>query len=41
MLAFAEGAVPVGSFTVSVDVDRQAEVEEDVGDDQDYVEEEG
>ena len=43
LLAFAEGAVPGGSFTVSVDVHRpqQAEEEEDVGDVQDYVEEEG
>ena len=56
LLAFAEGAVAGGSFTVSVDVHRQAEVqeevevqedvggdqdEEDVGDDQGHVEEEG
>ena len=50
LLAFAEGAVAGGSFTVSVDVHRQAEVQEDVegdqdeedfGDDQGHVEEEG
>ena len=56
LLAFAEEAVAGGSFTVSVDVHRQAEVqgeaevkedvggdqdEEDVGDDQGHVEEEG
>ena len=56
LLAFAEGAVAGGSFTVSVDVHRQAEVqeeaevkedvggdqdEEDVGNDQVHVEEEG
>ena len=50
MLAFAEEAVAGGSFMVSVDVHRQAEVkedvggdqdEEDVGDDQGHVEEEG
>ena len=56
LLAFAEGAVAGVSFMVSVDVHRQAEVqeeaevkedvggdqdEEDVGDDQGHVEEEG
>ena len=41
LLAFAEGAVAGGSFTVSVDVHRQAEVQEDVGGDQGAVEEEG
>ena len=41
LLAFAEGAVAGGSFTVSVDVHREAEVQEeakvkkDVGGDQD------
>ena len=56
LLAFAEGAVAGGSFTVSVDIHRQAKMqeeaevkedvggdqdEEDVGDDQGHVEEEG